>query len=192
MRHLSETWSHCDDEDRPHEAPLPRKQPEFKSDTVEETPWLIAIAELSEDAIIGKDLSGLVTAWEGAAEKMFGYSAEEIVGQPMANIIPTERADEEVMILNRIRSGDCFRIETERRTKKGETVPVSISLSPIRDDTSTIIGATELARDLTELRHLNDNLKRREALVRSVLDTVPDGMMVLDELRDHSVLQRCS
>ena len=148
----------------------------------EEVPWLTTVADLSEDAIIGKDLSGLVTAWKGAAEKMFGYSAEEIVGQPIANIIPAERADEEVMILDRIRNGDKFHIETERRTKKGKTVPVSISLAPIRDDTSTIIGATELARDLTELRHLSDDLKRREALLRSILDTVPDGMIVLDEL----------
>ena len=148
----------------------------------EEARWLAAIADLSEDAIIGKDLGGLVTAWRGAAEKMFGYTAEEIVGQPIAHIIPADRADEEDMILDQIRDGDTIlRFETERRNKAGKPVLVSINLSPIRDDTSTIIGATELARDLTGLRRLSDDLKRREALLCSILDTVPDAMIVLDK-----------
>jgi PAS domain S-box-containing protein len=148
----------------------------------EETLWLEAIADVSEDAIIGQDLSGLVTAWKGAAEKMFGYTAEEIVGQPITHIIPPERADEEALILDRVRNGAKIRqFETERRSKAGKPIPVSINLSPIRDDTSTIIGATELARDLTDLQRINEDLKRREALLGSILGTVPDALIVLDE-----------
>src|SRR5579859_1935950 len=95
---------------------------------------LAAIAESSDDAIVGKDLSGIVTSWNKAAEAMFGYPAEEIVGRPITWIIPPERIAEEASILERVRRGDkLVHFETVRRRKDGSMLPVSLTISPIRD-----------------------------------------------------------
>jgi PAS domain S-box-containing protein len=113
--------------------------------------WLAAIAGSSDDAIVGKDLNGIVTSWNRAAELMFGYTAEEIVGQSITRIVPPNRVDEEATILARIRHREkIVQFETERRRKDGALFPVSITVSPIRDDENRIIGISKIARDLTE------------------------------------------
>jgi two-component system sensor kinase FixL len=135
---------------------------------------LAAIAESSDDAIVGKDLSGVVTSWNKAAEAMFGYAAEEIVGRPITLIIPPDRLAEEAGILDRVRRGErLVHFETVRRGKDGRFIPVSLTISPIRDASGTIVGVSKIARDLTELQ-------RREALLRSILETVPDALIVID------------
>lgn len=143
---------------------------------------LAAIAESSDDAIVGKDLSGVVTAWNNAAEAMFGYAAEEMIGQPITRIIPLDRIEEEASILDRIRRGErIVHFVTERQCRDGRVIPVSLTILPIRDDRGRIIGVSKIARDLSEMQSVHRDLERREALLRSILDTVPDALVVIDE-----------
>ena len=143
---------------------------------------LAAIAESSDDAIIGKDLSGVVTSWNKAAEAMFGYSADEIIGRPITIIIPADRIEEEATILEQVRRGEkLVHLETTRRRKDGAIIPVSLTISPIRDDAGNIIGVSKIGRDLSEVQRVHQELRRREALLRSILDTVPDALVVIDE-----------
>jgi two-component system sensor kinase FixL len=143
---------------------------------------LAAIADSSDDAIIGKDLNGVVTSWNKAAETMFGYAADEIIGRPITAIIPPERIEEEATILDRIRRGErTIHLETNRRRKDGRLIPVSLTVSPIHDDRGSVIGASKIARDLSEAHRVNQELQRREAMLRSILDTVPDALIVINE-----------
>jgi two-component system, LuxR family, sensor kinase FixL len=136
---------------------------------------LAAIAETSDDAIVGKDLNGVVTAWNRAAEAMFGYTADQILGRSITIIIPPDRIQEENSILERLRCGErIVHLETLRQRKDGRLVPVSLTISPVRDEDGTVIGVSKIARDLSEIQ-------RREALLRSILDTVPDALVVIDE-----------
>jgi len=142
---------------------------------------LAAIAESSDDAIVGKDLNGLVTSWNKAAETMFGYLADEMLGQPITHIIPPSRIEEEASILDRVRRGEgLVHFETERLCKDGRVIPVTLTVSPIRDDQGRIIGVSKIARDLSEPQQVHRNLQHREALLRSILDTVPDALVVID------------
>ena len=112
---------------------------------------LAAIVQSSEDAIISKTLDGIVTSWNPGAEKLFGYTAEEMIGQPILKILPPDRLNEEPAILERIRKGE--RVEhfyTIRRTKQGKLVDISLTISPIKDAQGRIIGASKIARDVTE------------------------------------------
>ena len=144
--------------------------------------WLAAIAELSSDAIIGKDLNGVVISWNKAAEAMFGYAAEDIVGRPITLIIPPSRIEEEALILDRVRRGERItHFETERRCRDGGIIPVSLTISPIHNGLGSIIGVSKIARDLGETQRAQQELRRREALLRSILDTMPDALVVIDE-----------
>jgi two-component system sensor kinase FixL len=144
--------------------------------------WLSAIVESTDDAIVGKDLQGVIIFWNRAAEQMFGYSSEEILGQPITTIIPPSRVHEEASILDRIRRGEkIVHFETDRQRKDGTIIPVTLTISPIRDGTGPIIGISKIARDLTEVHHVHAELTRREALLRSILATVPDALIVIDE-----------
>ena len=116
---------------------------------------LAAIVDSSEDAIVSKDLNGVVQTWNGAAERMFGYTASEIVGRPISLIIPRERLSEEDEVLARVRSGrgiDHF--ETVRQRKDGSLVEISLTVSPIKDADGTVIGASKIARDITLQRRI--------------------------------------
>jgi two-component system sensor kinase FixL len=143
---------------------------------------LAAIVASSEDAIISKTLDGVVTSWNGAAERIFGYTAEEMIGQPISILTAPGHADEMPLILDRIRRGERIeRYETERRHKDGRIIDVSLTVSPVRDEAGRIIGASKIARDITEAKHAHAALLEREAHLRSILDTIPDGMVVIDE-----------
>src|SRR4051794_38548194 len=112
---------------------------------------LAAIVEWSDDAIVAKDLNGGITSWNRAAERIFGYTAEEAVGRHITLIIPQERRGEEETIFRRIRASDVVdHFETVRRRKDGVLIDVSITVSPIRDHDGTVIGASKIARDVTE------------------------------------------
>jgi PAS domain S-box-containing protein len=111
---------------------------------------LAAIVESSQDAIVAKDLNGIVTSWNRGAEALFGYTAEEMVGRRIQILNPLSSPDEMNQILERLRRGDRIeRLETIRRTKSGRMVPIELTLSPIRDSRGVIIGASKIARDIS-------------------------------------------
>jgi PAS domain S-box-containing protein len=112
---------------------------------------LAALVESSDDAIVAKDLEGTILAWNPAAERMFGYSAAEAIGRSIRLIIPADRQAEEDHVLAQIRAGEAVRhFETIRQRKDGTLIPISLSVSPIRDDDGTIVGASKIARDISE------------------------------------------
>jgi PAS domain S-box-containing protein len=120
---------------------------------------LAAIVEFSEDAIIGKSDKGIVTSWNMGAEKLFGYTAQEMIGQSITLLLPEDRLHEEADILARIKRGEIVdHIETVRKTKDGQRIQVSLTISPIRDRTGKVIGASKIARDITERKHLESQL----------------------------------
>jgi PAS domain S-box-containing protein len=113
--------------------------------------WLASIVEFSDDAIVSKNLDGIITSWNRGAERLFGYLAEEAVGKPVTILIPPERLDEETAILERLRRGDRIdHCETVRRRKDGSLIDVSLTISPIRGADGNIVGASKIARDITE------------------------------------------
>jgi PAS domain S-box-containing protein len=125
---------------------------------------LAAIVTSSTDAIIGKTVDGIVTSWNEAAERMFGYQASEMIGQPIRRLIPTDRQAEEDMILGRVAQGERVEhYETVRNAKDGRTIDVSITVSPMRGAEGRIIGASKIARDITAG-------KRAEGLLRHQAD----------------------
>lgn len=121
---------------------------------------LSAIVEWSDDAIISKNLDGTIVTWNHGAERLFGYKAEEIIGRPIVTLIPENRIDEEPGILQRIRQGiPIEHYETIRRRKDGTEIPISLTVSPIRDSTGKIVGASKIARDITEQKRTEADLK---------------------------------
>jgi PAS domain S-box-containing protein len=122
---------------------------------------LADIVESSDDAIISKNLEGIITSWNAAAERMYGYSAQEIVGQPIYLLFAPDRQDEFTQIMARIRRGKRVdHYETMRVRKDGTCLTVSVTVSPVRDSTGTIIGASAIARDITERKRLEAKLRR--------------------------------
>jgi PAS domain S-box-containing protein len=126
---------------------------------------LSAIVSSSDDAIVSKDLNSIVTSWNSAAEKMFGFAAEEMIGSSILKIIPPELQDDEERILRTIASGERIdHFETVRVTKGGERIDVSITVSPLQDDTGRIVGAAKIARDITQHRKAERALHTAERL----------------------------
>jgi PAS domain S-box-containing protein len=126
---------------------------------------LAAIVESSDDAIISKDLDGVITSWNRGAERLFGYTEREAIGKSVTILIPPERHDEEPSILARIRRGERVQpYETVRRRKDGSLAQISLSISPIRDSKGQVIGASKIARDITERKRAEErqNLLLRE------------------------------
>ena len=131
---------------------------------------LAAIVQSSEDAIISKSLLGVVTSWNVGAERLFGYRAEEMVGWSITRILPSEQEHEETTILGTIRKGESIApYESLRRHKSGRIIHVSISVSPIRDERGVVIGASTIARDVTERRRNIETLRQNEARLRMAL-----------------------
>ncbi|HET7752072.1 MAG TPA: PAS domain S-box protein [Terriglobales bacterium] len=126
---------------------------------------LAAIVESSDDAIVSKDLNGIVTSWNAAARRTFGYTAEEMMGQPILKIIPPELHHDEVRILETLRRGERIdHFETVRVTKSGERLDVSLTISPIRDEHGRIVGAAKIARDITQRKKTEDALRMSDKL----------------------------
>ena len=112
---------------------------------------LASVVETSDDAIITKDLNGIITSWNKGAERVFGYEANEVVGKPVSLLIPPDRPDEEPSILERLRKGQRIEhYETVRLRKDGKFIDISLSVSPLADAAGRIIGASKIARDITE------------------------------------------
>ncbi|MEQ1813917.1 MAG: PAS domain S-box protein [Candidatus Nitrotoga sp.] len=140
-----------------------------------------AIIESSTDAIVSKTLDGIVTIWNSSAETMFGYTAQEMIGKPMALLIPPGHEVEEAQILAKIRNGERIEhFETIRKKKNGELFPISVTISPIRDDTGSIIGTSNIARDITE-RKLKE-MESYQLAFYDVLTGLPNRRLLNDRL----------
>jgi PAS domain S-box-containing protein len=127
---------------------------------------LAAIVASSDDAIISKDLNGIITSWNEGAERLFGYKAKEAIGQSVLMLIPEDRHDEEPRILKRLRRGERIKhYETVRRCKDGTLLDVSITVSPVRDYAGNVIGASKIARDITERRRA---VEQQQLLLREM------------------------
>jgi PAS domain S-box-containing protein len=132
--------------------------------------FLASIVESSDDAIISKNLDGIITSWNSGAERVFGYTAEEAVGQPITLVIPQDRQDEERGILTRIRRGERIdHFETVRQRKHGSLIVVSLTVSPVKNAEGKIVGASKIARDITEQKRAQEQIATlaREAEHRS-------------------------
>lgn len=136
---------------------------------------LAAIVESSDDAIITKDLDGIITSWNRGAERVFGYTAQEAIGKPVSILAPPDRINEMPSILDRLKNGRAIEhYETERRTKAGRIIEVSLTVSPLRDGSGVVIGASKIARDITESRRMQKELAERERDYANVLANLPD------------------
>ena len=121
--------------------------------------WFQSIVESSDDAIVSKNLDGIITSWNRGAERIFGYTAEEAIGQPIMIVIPRDRQDEERMILTRIRRGERIdHFETVRQHKQGSLIVVSLTVSPVKTAEGKIVGASKIARDITEKKRSQEKI----------------------------------
>jgi PAS domain S-box-containing protein len=143
----------------------------------EQSRWLAAVIESSDDAIVSKNLEGIIRSWNAGAERIFGYTAEEAIGQSILLLIPPERHEEEDLILSRLRSGQRIdHFETVRRRKDGTYVDVSLTISPVKDANGTIVGASKIARDITEQKRSQAQIailaREAEHRAKNILATV--------------------
>jgi PAS domain S-box-containing protein len=145
---------------------------------------LAAIVESSDDAIVSKDLNGIITSWNAGAERLFGYSASEAIGQPITLIIPPDRLEEEGRVLTSIRSGQPVEIETGRRRKDGTSLAISLMVSPVKDGEGRIVGASKIARDISARKR--DEAERAE-LHRRLRMLVEASASLLDSPETESV-----
>jgi PAS domain S-box-containing protein len=146
-------------------APLSHRKTPRAPHAEEAALRLAAIVESSDDAIVSKDLNGVVTSWNKSAERIFGYTAEEIIGQPITLIIPLELLSDETLILSKIRAGERIEhFQSVRVTKSGERIDVSLTVSPIKDEHGTVIGAAKIARDITQQKKMEEALRTSEKL----------------------------
>ena len=132
-------------------APTPREIEAALRESEQQLRWLASIVDSSDDAIVSKNLDGIITSWNSGAERVFGYSASEAIGQPITLVIPQDRQSEEREILTRIRRGERIdHFETVRQRKNGSLIVVSLTVSPVKDANGKIVGASKIARDITE------------------------------------------
>jgi two-component system sensor kinase FixL len=142
---------------------------------------LAAIVESSDDSIIGTDRVGVILTWNSGATRLYGYTPDEIRGRSIGLLVPEDRRDELATILERIKSGHPVdRHETVRRTKDGTTLAVSVSVSPIRDDTGQVVGAASVARDLTPQKEAESARRASDLRWRSIVESAVDGIVVID------------
>jgi len=138
---------------------------------------IAAIVESTDDAIIGKTLDGIITSWNPAAERIYGYSKQEAMGRPISLLLPPGTSNDIPELLKRIEQGECItHYETIRRKKNGERITVSLTISPIKDETGMIVGASTIARDVSERKFLEQELCFRNR----VLDLIPDSIFLCD------------
>jgi PAS domain S-box-containing protein len=147
----------------------------------EATARLAAIVSSSDDAVISKDLNGIIKTWNAGAERMFGYTAEEVIGKPVTILMPPERVDEEPGILARIRNGEKVdHYETIRRRKDGALLDISLTVSPIKDPEGRIIGASKIARDITEQHRARTVIAEQRERFRVTLGSIGDSVIATD------------
>jgi PAS domain S-box-containing protein len=149
---------------------------------------LAAIVESSDDAIVSKDLGGIIQTWNAGAERLFGYRAEEVVGCPITRLLPPERIDEEEQIMARLRSGQRVeRLETVRLANDGRPIDVSVTISPLKDREGRVIGASKIVRDIGQRKQAQEAVLRAKEEWERTFHSVPDLIAILD--RDHRVVR---
>jgi len=134
---------------------------------------LAAIVDSSDDAIVSKTLDGVITSWNAGAERLFGYTANEAVGQHISLLIPVERIDEEAVIIERIKQGERIEhFDTVRIRKDKRTFDISLTISPVRDSSGKIIGASKIGRDITQRKQVERELRESEGRYRALADAL--------------------
>ncbi len=134
---------------------------------------LASIVDYSDDAIVGKSLEGIILTWNAGAERLYGYTVEEILGQPISVLLPPDRTDELSKIIAQLQQGQVVKEETVRLRKNGTLIDVALTVSPIRDSGGTVVAASAIARDITERRAVEDELLRSRAVLQSLLESLP-------------------
>jgi PAS domain S-box-containing protein len=146
---------------------------------------LAAIVASSDDAIVSKDLNGIVRSWNAGAERIFGYTADEMIGHPITKLFPTDRVDEEQQILAKIRAGDRVNhFQAVRVRKDGRRIEVSVTVSPIKDHTGKVVGASKVARDITEMNRANRERERMYELGKSMAGFGDDIHALVQSITD--------
>ncbi|HEX2886057.1 PAS domain S-box protein [Vineibacter terrae] len=147
--------------------------------------WLAAIVESSDDAILSKDLNGIITSWNPGAQRLFGYAADEVIGKSILILIPAGRQEEEEHILNRIRHGERVgQLETVRRRKDGSVVDIALTVSPIRDPAGQLVGASKIARDISERNRL---LEQHRLLVHEMKHRVKNTLAIVQAIASQTL-----
>jgi two-component system sensor kinase FixL len=142
---------------------------------------LAAIVASSDDAIVSKSLGGIVTSWNDGATRIFGYDASEMIGQPIFRIIPPELHGEEVQILGRLQRGERIQhYETVRVAKDGRRIDISLTVSPLLDKSGAVVGASKVARDISEPKSAERELREGAARLRAVIETAVDGVILIN------------
>jgi len=145
-----------------------------------ELEFLASIVDSSDDAILSKTLDGVITTWNRAAERIYGYQAEEIIGQSISLLIPPDHPDEMAEILDRIRGGERIGpYETTRRRKDGVTIAISLTVSPIHDAAGGVVGASTIARDITERERVRDQANAASQYARSLIEASRDPLVTI-------------
>lgn len=148
--------------------------------------WLAAIVENSEDAIIGKTLEGVITTWNQAAEQLYGYTPEEVTGRSLDLLVPPNIKNDVPEVLERIKRGEHIRrYETQRLTKDGRVIDISLTISPVRDEQGNLVGASTIARDISERKRMQAQL---EALTEDLQQRVDEAAVHVTLLRDIAVI----
>jgi PAS domain S-box-containing protein len=154
-------------------ASILEELPELRQRADKAISLLAAIVDSSEDAIISKNLEGIITSWNKGAEKLFGYSTEEAIGQHISLVIPLKRRDEEITIIDRIRRGERIEhFDTVRVRKDGTEFDISLTISPIKDATGKVVGASKIARDITQRKDTERALHESEERFRALADAL--------------------
>ncbi|MDB6115161.1 MAG: hypothetical protein JWQ62_2106, partial [Lacunisphaera sp.] len=150
-------------------------------DATDANRWLAAIVASSDDAILSKDLNSIITSWNAGAQRLFGYTADEMIGRPVTILIPADREDEEAEILARIHDGKRIEhYETVRQHKDGTLIDVSLTVSPLKDAAGRIVGASKIARDITERKKNQEALRLSEERFRLLASHAPVGIFLSD------------
>ncbi|MEK6283607.1 MAG: PAS domain S-box protein [Acidobacteriota bacterium] len=142
---------------------------------------LAAIIESSDDAIVSKDLNGIINSWNKGAEHLFGYKESEVIGRPITILIPAERQTEESLILQRVRKGERIEhFETIRLHKDGHPIEISLTISPIKNERGEVVGASKIAREITERKRAEEQLRRALQFDETVMLSMGEGLYTVD------------